>query len=90
MRKGGQIDEVERGRNRNNSRICVRVEDMFVVIKRRCGFNKVRYQGLGKNAPLFRGAGTGEPNLGRARLTGYLRPQGGPGLSQTALERSIR
>ena len=49
-RKGGQIDEAARSRNRNKSRIRARVEHIFAVIKRLWGFNKVRYRGLDKNA----------------------------------------
>ncbi|MCA9233356.1 MAG: transposase, partial [Planctomycetales bacterium] len=49
-RKGGQVDEAARSRNRNKSRIRARVEHVFAVIKRLWGFNKVRYRGLDKNA----------------------------------------
>ncbi len=49
-RKGGEIDEAERSRNRNKSRIRARVEHVFAVVKRLWGFSKVRYRGLGKNA----------------------------------------
>ena len=50
MRKGGQIDEVQREKNRNTSRIRARVEHVFCVVKRLWGFNKVRYRGLAVNA----------------------------------------
>ena len=49
-RKGGEIDEAERARNRNKSRIRARVEHVFAVVKRLWGFSKVRYRGLVKNA----------------------------------------
>lgn len=49
-RKGGEIDEAERSRNRNKSKIRARVEHVFGVVKRLWGFNKVRYRGLEKNA----------------------------------------
>ncbi len=49
-RKGGEIDEVERSRNRNKSRIRARVEHAFAVVKRLWDFSKVRYRGLGNYA----------------------------------------
>jgi IS5 family transposase len=49
-RKGGEIDEAERSRNRNKSKIRARVEHVFGVVKRLWGFSKVRYRGLEKNA----------------------------------------
>ena len=49
-RRGGEVDEVQRGKNRNKSRIRARVEHVFAVVKRLWGFNKVRYRGLVKNA----------------------------------------
>lgn len=50
VRKGEQIDEVERRKNRNKSKIRSRVEHVFAVVKRLWGFNKARYRGLQKNA----------------------------------------
>lgn len=50
VRKGGLLDEVERARNRNKSKIRARVEHVFAVVKRLWGFSKVRYRGLAKNA----------------------------------------
>ncbi|AOU98745.1 IS5 family transposase [Acidihalobacter yilgarnensis] len=50
IRKGGEVDEAERSRNRNKSRIRARVEHVFAVVKRLWGFSKVRYRGLDKNA----------------------------------------
>jgi IS5 family transposase len=47
---GGIVDEVEKRKNRNKSKIRARVEHVFGVIKRLWGFNKVRYRGLQKNA----------------------------------------
>ena len=49
-RKRDGIDEAERSRNRNKSRIRARVEHVFGVVKRLWGFSKVRYRGLDKNA----------------------------------------
>ncbi|HHK0610877.1 TPA: IS5 family transposase [Pseudomonas aeruginosa] len=71
VRKGGQIDEAERGRNRNKSRIRARVEHVFGVIKRLWGFNKVRYRGLAKNANRsFVLLGLANLYLARTRLAG--------------------
>ena len=44
------IDEVERAKNRNKSRVRSRVEHVFGVMKLQFGFVKVRYRGLKKNA----------------------------------------
>ncbi|RKT10376.1 IS5 family transposase [Paraburkholderia sp. RAU2J] len=49
-RAGGEVDEVQRGKNRNKSKIRARVEHVFAVVKRLWGFTKVRYRGLAKNA----------------------------------------
>jgi transposase, IS5 family len=45
-----RIDEVERGKNRNKSRVRSKVEHVFGVMKLKFGFVKVRYRGLKKNA----------------------------------------
>ncbi|MFT5934173.1 MAG: IS5 family transposase [Hydrogenophaga sp.] len=50
MRKGGEVDEVERSKNRNKSKICARIEQVFVVVKQLWSFAKMRYRGLAKNA----------------------------------------
>jgi len=49
-RRAGEVDEVQRAKNRNKSRIRARVEHVFGVVKRLWGFTKVRYRGLQKNA----------------------------------------
>ena len=49
-RRGGEVDEVKRSKNRNKSKIRARVEHVFGVVKRLWGFSKVRYRGLEKNA----------------------------------------
>jgi transposase, IS5 family len=49
-RKGGEVDEAQRGKNRSKSKIRARVEHVFGVVKRLWGFNKARYRGLAKNA----------------------------------------
>ena len=38
-RKGGQIDEIERAKNRHKSKVRARVEHVFGVLKRLWGFN---------------------------------------------------
>ena len=50
VRRGGDIDEAERSRNHNKSKVRARVEHVFAVVKRLWGFAKVRYRGLAKNA----------------------------------------
>ena len=49
-RRKGQIDEVERAKNRRTSSVRSKVEHAFHVIKRIFGFVKVSYRGLEKNA----------------------------------------
>lgn len=50
IRKRGEVDEAQRSRNRNKSKIRARVEHVFAVVKWLWGFTKVRYRGLDKNA----------------------------------------
>jgi len=70
-RKGGVVDEVERSKNRNKSRVRARVEHVFAVVKRLWGFTKVRYRGLEKNATqAFVALGLANIYLARARLLG--------------------
>jgi len=45
IRRNGEIDEVQRGKNRNKSKIRAR-EHVFAVVKRQWGFTKVRYRGV--------------------------------------------
>lgn len=69
VRKGGEIDEVERSKNRNKSRIRARVEHVFAVVKRLWGFTKVRYRGIAKNATrAFVALGLANLYLARTRL----------------------
>jgi IS5 family transposase len=69
VRKAGQLDEVERAKNRNKSRIRARVEHVFAVVKRLWGFAKVRYRGLAKNATrAFVALGLANIYLARQRL----------------------
>ena len=50
VRRNGEVDEAERSKNRNKSKVRARVEHVFAVVKRLWGFSKVRYRGLAKNA----------------------------------------
>ena len=69
VRKAGEVDEAERAKNRNKSRIRARVEHVFAVVKRLWGFTKVRYRGLDKNATrAFVALGLANIYMARARL----------------------
>lgn len=69
VRKGGVIDEVERAKNRNKSKVRARVEHVFSVVKRLWGYTKVRYRGLQKNATrCFVALGLANIFLARQRL----------------------
>jgi IS5 family transposase len=72
---GGDVDEVERGKNRNQSAIRARVEHVFAVVKRLWGFTKVRYRGLAKNASrTFTALALANISLARRHLAGQVRP----------------
>jgi IS5 family transposase len=74
-RAGGVVDEVERGKNRNKSKIRARVEHVFGVVKRLWGFGKVRYRGLNKNATrAFTALALANIYLARQRLMAQVRP----------------
>jgi transposase, IS5 family len=45
----GKVNEIEKAKNRNKSRVRAKVEHVFGVIKNIFGFRKVRYRGLAKN-----------------------------------------
>jgi IS5 family transposase len=45
-----RVDEVERAKNRNKSRVRSKVEHVFAVVKLQFGYVKARYRGLKKNA----------------------------------------
>jgi IS5 family transposase len=45
-----RIDEVQRAKNRNKSRVRSKVEHVFGVIKLKFGYVKARYRGITKNA----------------------------------------
>jgi transposase, IS5 family len=67
----GEVNEAERSKNRNKSRIRARVEHPFNVLKRLWGFNKVRYRGLAKNATrAFTALALANIYLARGRLMG--------------------
>ncbi len=48
-RFNGRVNEIEKAKNRNKSRVRAKVEHVFGVIKNIFGFRKVRYRGLAKN-----------------------------------------
>ena len=49
-RRNGEVDEIERAKNKTKSSVRAKVEHPFLVIKRIFGFAKTRYRGLEKNA----------------------------------------
>jgi IS5 family transposase len=74
-RRAGEVDEVQRAKNRNKSRVRARVEHVFAVVKRLWGFTKVRYRGLQKNATrAFTALALANIYLARGRLQGQVRP----------------
>ena len=74
-KRDGLVDEVERSKNRNKSRIRARVEHVFAVIKRLWGFTKVRYRGMAKNASrAFTALALANIYLARRHLMGQVRP----------------
>lgn len=75
VRRDGVIDEAERAKNRNKSRVRARVEHVFAVVKRLWGFTKVRYRGLAKNATRsFVALGLANIFLARGVLYAHVRP----------------
>ena len=71
----GEVNEATRAKNRSKSRIRVRVERVFCVVKCLWGFSKVRYRGLAKNATrAFTALALANIYLGRARLMAQVRP----------------
>ncbi len=74
-RHNGVVDEIQRGKNRNKSRIRARVEHVFGVVKRLWGFGKVRYRGLQKNATrAFTALALANIYLSRGTLLAQVRP----------------
>jgi IS5 family transposase len=49
-RHNGVVDQVQKAKNRNKSKVRAKVEHAIGVIERIFGFVKVRYRGLEKNA----------------------------------------
>lgn len=49
-RNRGEVDEIQRAKNRSKSKVRAKVEHAIGVIKNIFGFVKVRYKGLMKNA----------------------------------------
>jgi IS5 family transposase len=75
VRKADQVDEVQRRKNRNKSKVRARVEHVFAVVKRLWGFNKVRYRGLQKNATrAFTALALANIYMCRDRLMAQVRP----------------
>ena len=75
VRKADQVDEVQRRKNRNKSKVRARVEHVFAVVKRLWGFNKVRYRGLQKNATrAFTALALANIYMCRSRLMAQVRP----------------
>ncbi len=75
VKEVGSVDEAQRGKNRNKSRIRSRVEHVFGVVKRLWGFGKVRYRGLQKNATrAFTALALANIYLSRQRLMAQVRP----------------
>jgi IS5 family transposase len=74
-RGGGQINQVQRRKNRYKSRVRARVEHVFAVIKRLWGFGKVRYRGLHKNGTrAFVALALANIYLSRNHLMAKVRP----------------
>ena len=74
-RRAGLVDEVQRAKNRNKSRIRARVEHVFAVVKRLWGLTKVRYRGLQKNATrAFTALALANIYLCRTTLMAQVRP----------------
>ena len=73
-KRGGGVDEIKRSKNRNKSKIRVKVKHVFGVVKRLWGFAKVRYRGLAKNAGrAFTALALANIYLSRNRLMAQLR-----------------
>ncbi|KWZ58518.1 hypothetical protein WK57_18880 [Burkholderia ubonensis] len=73
--RNGAVNEVERRKNRNKSKIRARVEYVFAVVKRQRGFTKVRYRGLAKNANrTFVALAPANVSLRRSRLMAQVCP----------------
>ena len=49
MKCPGQVDELQKKKNRNKSKVWATAEQVFHIIKRGFGFDKVRYLGLTKS-----------------------------------------
>lgn len=74
-RYNGMVDQAQRAKNRNKSKIRARVEHVFGVVKRLWGFTKVRYRGLQKNATrAFTALALANIYLSRGYLHGQVRP----------------
>ncbi len=68
------LTEEERAKNRTKSRVRVKVEHQFGIIKRQFGYSKVRYRGLDKNAHrLFVACALSNLVMAKKRLLGRQR-----------------
>ena len=75
VRKAGEIDQAQRNKNHNKSKVRARVEHVFAVVKRLWGFDKVGYRGLAKNATRsFVALGLANIYLARRLLYAQIRP----------------
>lgn len=75
VRKGEEVDEVQRRKNRKKSRVRARVEHVLGVVKKLWGFTKVRYRGLQKNATrAFTALALANIYLCRHELRAQVRP----------------
>lgn len=71
----GEVNEVQRAKNRNKSKIRARVEHVFGVVKKLWGLTKVRYRGLHKNATrAFTALALANIYLSRGKLMAQVRP----------------
>ncbi len=76
VRRGGEINEAERSKNHDKSRVRARVEHVFVVVKRLWGF--------AKNATRsFVVLGLANIYLARQRLSACVRPLRTPSVQRT-------
>ena len=79
-KSSGEVDEVEKRKNRNKSRVRAKVEWPFCILKRVFGFVKVRYRGLKKNhewlCAAFAAINIYQHRKRLARINQRLAPQG--------------
>ena len=90
----GEVDEIERTRNRTKSKVRAKVEHVFAVIKLRFGNTLVRYRGLRKNAHrLFVTCALANLFMARRHLLaagGVVRPECAKSRARQCKERDIQ